>query len=528
MCGIAAAVGWTGAEAAVGTLILGLEHRGEATDPMLVVSSTCALQTRRLRIVDPAGGAQPASSSDGRLVAVMNGEIYNHEALRRELEGLGVVFGSSSDTEVLVNALAVWGPRALLRLDGMFAFLALDLSSGAFLAARDPFGEKPLYLIQNEGGFLFCSEILPLLEASPAGEVLLLPPGYCLTPEGCRPYYRLPQPQTLQARSDPEGLDALLSAAVERRLPPDLPFATFLSGGIDSTLIAHYARRTRPEAPGYFLGGPDAPDHPFVLDYAEASGIDLRFVRLDDDPKGLLSRLEAVAQSVESFEPSVVRPSLCYGALAEAAHRDGLKVVLTGEGADELFCGYGPLELTFAEGHATGAPVREQCLSLMNRSALQRTDRTTMRWGVEARSPFLDLGVAAYALGLSAEALVREPGGGVRGKAPLRALYDLHPGALPRSIRDRAKRPLNEGAGMDQSQTDSDLRRLVEAQISDAEFREGRSLYRAYDLETKEELFYLRALGARMDLSRVPHLKGRLRLEVPDIGRSDGFKAYMA
>ena len=175
MCGIAVAVNWDGAETAVRSLIAGILHRGDITDPLVAPLKDIAMCTRRLRIVDARQGTQPQASFDERLLVALNGEIYNHAELRRELEQLGVPFRTQSDTEVLANALQVWGAQALKRLVGMYAFVAVDTATGEFLAARDPFGVKPLYLIQSGAGFLFCSEIKPLLDTVPEGEVMLLP-----------------------------------------------------------------------------------------------------------------------------------------------------------------------------------------------------------------------------------------------------------------------------------------------------------------------------------------------------------------
>jgi asparagine synthase (glutamine-hydrolysing) len=527
MCGIAAAINWDGAEAAVERLIAGLSHRGEATDPLISPWPGVAVCTRRLKIVDPAGGVQPQVSADGRILVSFNGEIFNHAALRRELEAMGVRFVTASDTEVLANALAAWGGGALQRLRGMFAFVAIDLKSREFIAARDAFGEKPLYVIQSGAGFLFCSEIRPLLQATQTGDVMLLPPGYVLGRGLCRPFASLPAP-AVRGPGRPAALDAALSAAVEACVPPDLPFALMFSGGIDSTLVAHYARRIRPEAPGYFLGDEAAPDYPFAACYAEKTGLDLRVLPFDGAAPETFAAVGRVVEAIESFEPSVVRPSICSYALAEAIHKDGFRVALVGEGADELFAGYQPVELSYAAGEAFGDSARDQCLAMLNRSALQRTDRCAMRFGIEARSPFLDRDVVEHAFGLAGSALVTQAAGAPRGKAPLRALYDLYPEALPAMIRDRRKIPVNEGAGLDISQTDSALKTAIEETVSDADFADGRRLYRDFDLGSKEELYYLRILAASMDVWRVPHLKGRLKLEVAAAPALEPLRAYSA
>jgi asparagine synthase (glutamine-hydrolysing) len=170
MCGFAAAINWPEAAATVDQLIEGLWHRGDVTDPLVQVAPYTALCTRRLRIVDSERAIQPQVSCDGRIIVSFNGQIYNHAILRDEMIALGVRFQTESDTEVLVNALSVWGPQALERLSGMYAFVAVDIDSGGFLAARDPFGIKPLYVIQSGAGFLFCSEMKPLLDTVADGD----------------------------------------------------------------------------------------------------------------------------------------------------------------------------------------------------------------------------------------------------------------------------------------------------------------------------------------------------------------------
>lgn len=447
MCGIAVAIDWDGAEAAVRSLVAGILSRGDVTDPVVSPAPGVALCTRRLRIVDADHGVQPQLSFDGRILVAFNGEIYNHLALRRELEGLGVRFRTVSDTEVLANALSVWGAKALARLSGMYAFVAYDLGQGEFLAARDPLGVKPLYLIQAGTGFLFCSEIAPLAATVETGDVLLLPPGHVLTRGYCAPFATFPTAPEERV-PEPEVLEGLLRSAVEIRLPPDLPFAVLFSGGIDSTLIAHYAHAVRLEAPGYFLGGPEAPDYPFAARYAERVGLDLRHVAMDVATSDL-DRIGQVVDALETFEPAAIRDSYSTYALSQRIHADGLRVALSGEGADELFAGYAPLEVAFADSHAAGVQVRDQLLGNMHRTNLQRLDRCGMRFELEIREPFLDRAVVDHALRLSADALVETVAGQARGKAPLRALYALDPDLAASGIAERLKTPMNEGVGFD-------------------------------------------------------------------------------
>jgi asparagine synthase (glutamine-hydrolysing) len=521
MCGIAVAIDWENAEQAVRSMLGGILHRGDVTDPVISSNSRTAMGTRRLRIVDADHAVQPQPSADGRILVSFNGEIYNHNEIRRELEALGLSFRTHSDTEVIASALQAWGIAALQRFIGMFAFVAVEVATGAFMAVRDPMGVKPLYFIESESGagFLFCSEIRPLLDASPTGQVMLVPPGFVIAPGICQAYasrlnvIRMPPPE-----GDAGLLDGLLDEAVRIRLPPDLPVAGMFSGGIDSTLMMHYARKYDDRIPGYFLGGPGAPDYEFAARYADMTGLDLRLVPFATDHDTFPS-MEEVVGSTEAFEPEVIRSALCSYVMSRRIHEDGFRVALCGEGADELFCGYLPLELVFAEGSALGNPVRGQCLSHMNRTNLQRVDRCSMQFQLEARVPFLDPSIIVYALGLDASALVKEFDGVPRGKMPLRELYDLYPSQLPVEIRDRTKIPFNVGAGIDKGDCDSPWFHQAQDSLSDADLEDGKKRYEGFSIKNKEELMYLDILARTMDVSRVNHLKVRTYLIYPDIKR---------
>ena len=527
MCGIAVAITWPEAEAVVSRLIGGILHRGDVSDPVLRPRPDIAMATRRLRIVDGAQGVQPQLSYDGQFAVSFNGEIYNHEDLRVELTELGVPFRTQSDTEVLANALRVWGYGALERLNGMYAFVALDLATGQFLAARDPFGVKPLYVVQAGQGFVFCSEMRPLLDTIETHPVMLLPPGYALSRNNCARFKSAAFPRAdVPADASPEALDRILTEAVRVRLPPDLPVAISFSGGIDSTLVAHYTRQYRPEAPGYFVGNVRAPDFRFAADYAAQTGFDLRIVPFDPESDSVFDRIDEVVAVTESFEPNLVRGAVCSLMAAERMHDDGFRVALCGEGADELFCGYAPLEIVFSEDDPNARAIRDECLGLMHRVSLQRVDRCAMRHAVEMREPFLDPAVVNHALGLKPSALVRELNGLPSGKMPLRELYDLHPDQLPTSIRNRSKVPIGEGAGLDVTAEDAGWKRRFDAAISDADFRDGQRQFAALNIRSKEELYYLRKLAQGIDVMRVPHLHDRAWISFPVERHRDKLKAY--
>jgi len=527
MCGFAVAVGWPEAESVVMRLVQGILHRGDVTDPILSPNATTAMATRRLRIVDAVHGIQPQISFNGRLAISFNGEIYNHVALRQELESQGVPFRTGSDTEVLANALQAWGPLALERLNGMYAFVAIDLVTGEFLAARDPFGVKPLYVIQSKTGFVFCSEMRPLLDTIETGDVMLLPPGYALARRACVRFKSPVYPRNdVPVPNDAKALDRILADAVHVRLPDDLPVATLFSGGIDSTLVAHYARQMRPEMPGYFVGNTSAPDFRYAADYAAQTAFDLRIVPFDAESDEVFAQIDEAVAVSESFEPNLIRGAICSLKVSARMHDDGFRVALCGEGADELFCGYPPLEVAFDERDANAQAMRDDVLGLMHRVSLQRVDRCSMRHQLETREPFLDPNVVNYALGLEPSAMVRALNGLPTGKMPLRDLYDLYPNDLPASIRDRTKMLFGEGAGLDVSPQNSPWKRRFEAAISDREFNEGRIEFGPFNVQSKEELYYLRKLAQVMDVTRVPHLRDRAWISVSVAQHSEKLKRY--
>jgi asparagine synthase (glutamine-hydrolysing) len=527
MCGIAVAIDWPDREAVVRRLIGGILHRGDITDPVFSPGPNSAMCTRRLRIVDAEHAIQPQISSDGRIAVAFNGEIYNYLELRRELQALGVAFKTESDTEVLANALQSWGPAALGRLVGMFAFVAVDTVTGSFLAARDTFGVKPLYVIQSQSGYLFCSEMRPLLDTVEVGDVMLLPPGYMLSRNSCTPFKSsIGVPTLAPLPGSAKSLDTLLCNAVRSRLPANLPVATMFSGGIDSTLIAHYTRRFRPDAPGYFVGGENAPDYRYAAEYADRTGFDLRCVPFDADSDRVFSQIDDAVAVTESFEPNLIRGAVCSLAVSEKIHQDGFRVALCGEGADELFCGYPPLEIAFQDNVVLGQSLRQECLNLMHRISLQRVDRCSMRYQLETREPFLDPSVVNFALNVDPSALVANIGGAIVGKKILRDIYSLYPDELPALIRDRTKVPFGEGAGLDATPESSSWKARFNDAISEQDLLDGRKEFAAFGAQTREELFYIRKLAQSMDISRVPHLRVRASISFPVDKYRDKLEAY--
>ena len=298
------------------------------------------------------------------------------------------------------------------------------------------------------------------------------------------------------------------------------------SGGIDSTLVAHYTRRFRPEAPGYFVGGEEAPYYRYAAAYAERTGFDLRCVPFDAESDRVFARIDDAVDVTESFEPNLIRGAVCSLAVSEKIHQDGFRVALCGEGADELFCGYPPLEIAFQDDITVGQALRNECLSLMHRISLQRVDRCSMRFQLETREPFLDPTIVNYALNADPSALVRSVSGNLVGKKILRELYYLYPDELPAVIRDRTKVPFGEGAGLDATPESSSWKVRFHDAISERDFQDGKKEFAAFGVQTREELYYIRKLAQSMDISRVPHLRGRASISFPIEKYREKLEAY--
>lgn len=383
MCGICGAISIDGApvpRAGVEAMLGALVHRGPDASGILEAPGVAA-GIRRLRVVDLETGDQPIASEDGSVEVVFNGEIYNHREIRKKLGSVGHRFRTRSDTEVLVHLWEDEGPGMLGHLDGMYAFCLVDRRRREVFLARDPLGIKPLYLAANGATLLFASETAALrrgpgarLEVDPdrlldllalqfvPGEATLfrgvtkLPPGAFLHVRDGRAergrHWRLPPPAAVERGDEAEAARSLLSLlrdAVRRQREADVPVGVFLSGGLDSTAIAWLlATETAGRVASFSVGfeGEGAFDErPFARLAAEHAGTDHHEIVVSADD---VARL--LPEAVAHLEEPVLDPAFLPTWILARFARETVTVVLTGEGADELFGGYRRYAL--AERHA--------------------------------------------------------------------------------------------------------------------------------------------------------------------------------
>jgi asparagine synthase (glutamine-hydrolysing) len=437
MCGIAGAWGGTAQDAVFGMLGR-LAHRGPDAEGLYRdPEGAGTLGHRRLSIIDVRGGNQPIGGSSPRASIAANGEIYNFQELRA---GLGQhAFRTRSDTETALALYEEGVPDFVRQLDGMFAFLIAD--GDDLIAARDPIGIKPLYTGRNNGTTYFASEAKALIGLTDAIEEF--PPGTIYHSErGFERYYTIPQPDPDAYLDEDDAIRevrATLERAVRKRLISDVPVGAFLSGGLDSSAVAALARRHVDELHTFAVGIEGSED--LAAARAVARHIDSVHHEYVFTASEVRALLPSILYHLESFDQDLVRsavPTFLVSRLA-AQH---VKVVLTGEGADELFAGY----TYYHDIHDPAALQQElrRSIGALHSMNLQRCDRMTMAHGLEARVPFLDTELIALSMRIDpAQKLRREGGRSVEKWILRRAVEDL----LPHNIVWRDKAQFDEGSG---------------------------------------------------------------------------------
>jgi asparagine synthase (glutamine-hydrolysing) len=363
----------------------------------------------------------------GNFIGAFNGEVYNH----RELEYKYSLSPSECDTEVILPLFQRQGPRVIDQLDGFFAGLAFQLGSRDVFCFRDHIGKKPLFFGRSRTEFFISSELktfdsIDWFEPLPRGVSRVnLDTGSVAT---LAAHYI--QPVT-------DNIVDVFDRSVRKRIPQsDQPVGVFLSGGLDSSLIASFVCRLRDDATYFTLGDEDGTDRQAVKAVVNSLGLkDVRVVPLPPAEQ-MQELLKSVVYATESFNPSIVSNGLATYMLAKAAHEAEIKVILTGEGADELFGGYH----LFREGDKW-RETRDQLISDMQTTELRRLDMTCMAHSVEARCPFLDRGIRGLSDCLGFHGLYDHGDN----KVTLRRSFK---GMLPDEVLQRRKVSFDVGSGI--------------------------------------------------------------------------------
>ena len=475
-------------------------HRGPDWSGVYV-DDGAILVHERLAIVDPAGGSQPLLSEDGQLALAVNGEIYNHKQLKTELKQ-PYAFQTGSDCEVINALYREDEPASFLnRLNGIFAFALWDRAARRVIVARDPIGVCPLYWGHDkEGRLRVASEMKSLADS--CADVAQFPPGHwydSATGELTR-YYERPwrsYDAVEGVEVSPTELREAFEAAVHRQLMTDVPYGVLLSGGLDSSLVAavaaRYARRRIedegqteawwPRLHSFAIGLKGSPDLAAAAVAAESLGtVHHGFEYTFEEG---LDALPEVIRHIETYDVTTIRASTPMFLLARRIKAMGVKMVLSGEGSDEIFGGY----LYFHKA-PNAREFHEELVrkldTLYNYDCL-RANKSMMAWGVEPRVPFLDREFLDVAMRMDAKyKMVDKASAGPQRmeKGVLRAAFD---GYLPESILWRQKEQFSDGVGYGWI---DGLQAAAEAQGRDRELAAADKRFPVNPPQTKEAYYY--------------------------------------
>lgn len=474
MCGIAVVNGnLNKSNKIIYEMIDKIKHRGPDEKGFLKIFPNTLLGHTRLSIIDIKSGKQPITNEKGNLAIVFNGEIYNFKELRRNLVNKHK-FKTQSDTEVILHLYEEYGEECFSLLEGMFAIVIAGPKG--LIIARDPLGIKPLYYGTKNKNFYVASELkqFPL----PMDTIYSLPAGSYMVNSKIKkfvsPLDSSEQIYDLDIKEIKKHLKILIEEAVEKRLVADVPVGVFLSGGFDSSLVASIMKKYRKKIHSFTAGMENAPD---ILRAKEmANYLKTDHHQLVYTKKDMEKALEKVIYHLESFDAPIVRSSIPMYFISKVASQY-VKVVLSGEGADELFAGYSYLE------NLKGVKLRKElnkAIKALEKTNLQRADRIGMAFALEVRVPFLDYRLLKFSLRIPYKFL--EFGNGKMEKHLLRETFKNH---LPEKILKRKKMKFSIGAG-----SFSQFFDFCSNKIKDTEFIRNRHLEDGFVLRSKEEYFY--------------------------------------
>lgn len=485
MCGLAGCFGVRD-ETTINRMLDALPHRGP-NDRGLHQYGDMVLGHTRLSIVDVARGHQPILANGGSLGIICNGEIYNFRKLRTRLSPT-YRFKTKSDTEVILHLYQEKGPECVKELDGMFAFALFD--GDDLMLARDPIGIKPLYYGYHNDNLYFSSELGAMTLAG-VNEVHEFPAGHYYTPEeGFVQYYQIPGIEDHLLTDIDQTCHLIRETfikAVKKRLlaDPEIPVGSFCSGGLDSSLVAAIAAEDIPHLHTFVVGMED--DDGDVSDDIKAARIAAKHIgsthhELLFTEEEYYEALPIVIKKLESYDPSLVRCAIpCYFTCKLAA--DYVTVVLTGEGADELFTGYHymkhfPFDKLNMEAR--------RCIGNLHNINLQRADRMGMFFGLELRVPFLDVDMVDLSMKIPPELKIREHEGAKIEKWILRKAFE-DTDYLPNEILWRYKVQYTQGAGCE-----SLGERLAEKEMSHEEFERIKAENPKATINSREAAYYFK------------------------------------
>lgn len=429
-------------------------------------STATSVAHERLAVVDPLSGNQPLYSHDRNLVCTVNGEIYNHEALRSELKDPRA-FRTRSDCEIIVHLFNEVGTDAASKLDGDFAFVIVDERTGGVYAARDRIGVNSMYIGRgSDGSVWFSSEMKPLVVGD-CVSIDQFPPGHFFfkkTREDSGAFTAYDTPEWIDTARARRALDLAvvrdtLTAAVSKRLMADVPYGVFLSGGLDSSLVASIIARVRRERflargdpndlkplKSFSIGLRDSPDLAAAREVAAFIGTE--HYAFEFTVQEGIDAISDVIYHLETYDVTTIRAGTPMFLLARKVKAMGIKMVMSGEGADETFAGY----LYFHKA-PNGEALHEECVRkvrALHRFDCLRANKATMAHGLEVRVPFLDQDMVHESMMLCGEVKLRHSNASTQfiEKWALREAFNTPDNPyLPDDVLWRQKEQFSDGVG---------------------------------------------------------------------------------
>lgn len=471
-----------------------IRHRGPDWSG-IYCGGSAILAHERLSIVDPESGGQPLYSPDKKQVLAVNGEIYNHRDIRKQFEGK-YEFQTGSDCEVILALYREKGINFLEDLNGIFAFALYDEEKDDFLIARDPIGVIPLYIGYDSDGKVYCSSELKALEGFCERYEPFLPGHYYWSKEGKMTRWYTRDWMTYDAVKDnPASVSAIhdaLEAAVKRQLMSDVPYGVLLSGGLDSSVISAIAKKFAarrietdgkkdawwPQLHSFAVGLKGAPDlikAREVADYIGTVHHEINYTIQEG-----LDAVRDVIYFIETYDVTTVRASTPMYLLARVIKSMGIKMVLSGEGADEVFGGY----LYFHKAPDAKA-FHEETVRKLSKLYLYdclRANKSLSAWGVEGRVPFLDKEFLDVAMRTNPEAKMC-PGKTIEKKIVREAFADM----LPESVAWRQKEQFSDGVGYSWIDT---LKEITSKAVTDEQMAHAAERFPINTPMNKEEYYY--------------------------------------
>ncbi len=471
-----------------------IRHRGPDWSG-IYSSSKAILAHERLAIVDPASGKQPLFSEDRMLILAANGEIYNHRDLKKQLTS-EYTFLTQSDCEVILALYKEKGVEFLDDLNGIFAFALYDAEQDAYLIARDHMGIIPLYMGWDKNGTFYVASELKALEGV-CNKIEVFPPGhYLYSKDGeLKKWYKRDW-QSYSAVQDNETVIAklreALEAAVQRQLMSDVPYGVLLSGGLDSSITSAIAKKYAqkrietdntkdawwPQLHSFSVGLEGSPDLKAAREVAKHIGTvhhEIKFTIQEG-----LDAISDVIYYLETYDITTVRASTPMYLMARVIKSMGIKMVLSGEGADELFGGY----LYFHKA-PNAQEFHDETVRKLNKLHLYdclRANKSLSAWGVEGRVPFLDKEFIDVAMQINPQDKMIN--GERIEKWVLRKAFEDY---LPKSVAWRQKEQFSDGVGYSWIDT---LKQVVEEKVTDEQMANAKYRFPVQTPQTKEEYYY--------------------------------------